>query len=115
MSEYTFCDYVVHLVLFLQMNNHRQVLADSYAILLDSLDGVDDDDGLKVIPNMIRSQNSIIGFQVTLPYRRLWNYTVLAHGCEQYPVISNTIFSKNPCVCECTCIMCFVFLFYRYL
>lgn len=93
----------------LQMNS--QVLADSYAILLDSLDGVDDDDGIKVTPNVTRSQNSNLVFQISLPYRRLWNYTVLAHGCEQHPVTSNTILSKNCYVCKRTCVMC---LFFRY-
>ena len=94
------------------MNN--QVLADSYAILLDSLDGVNGDDGIKITPKVTRNQmqNSILVFEVTLPYRRLWNYTVLAHGYEQYPVTSNTILSKNPYVREC--IMCIEFVFFRY-
>ena len=94
------------------MNN--QVLADSYAILLDSLDGVNGDDGIKITPKVTRNQmqNSILVFEVTLPYRRLWNYTVLPHGCEQQPVTSNTILSKNPYVCEC--IMCIEFVFFRY-
>ena len=95
------------------MNN--QVLADSYAILLDSLDDVNGDDGIKITPKVTRNhiQNSILVFEVTLPYRRLWNYTVLAHGCEQHPVTSNTIIlSKNPYVCEC--IMCTEFVFFRY-
>ena len=88
------------------MNN--QVLADSYAIiLLDSLDGVNGDDRIKVTPKVTRNQmqNSILVFQVTLPYKRLWNYTVLAHGCEQYPVMSNTILSKNSYFVNVLCVL----------
>ena len=75
----------------------NQVVADLYAIILASLDGVNDDDGIKVTPIVTRNQmqNSILVFQVALPYRRLWNYTVLAHGCDQHPVMSASSISNN--------------------
>ena len=70
------------------------ILADSYVLLLDSLDGINDGDGVNVVPDVvIRNQSSVI-FEVTLPYRRLWRYTVLAHGCDQHPVTTTTNLSN---------------------
>ena len=42
---------------------------------------------------VIRNTSSII-FQLSLLYRRLWTYTVLAHGCDEHMVMDSTYLSK---------------------
>ena len=71
----------------------NQILANSYAISLTSFDGERKDDGTKFVPSVEIENESSLLFQVSLPSRRLWNYTVLAHGCDKHPVMDTTFLS----------------------
>ena len=59
---------------------------------LRSLDG--EHGGMKLIPNIeLKNKNSVV-FQLSLLFRRLWIYTMLARGCEEHPVMKATNLSK---------------------
>ena len=47
------------------------------------MDGQSEDDGAQLEPQVVMRNESFIIFQVSLLYRRLWTYTVLAHGCDE--------------------------------
>ena len=52
----------------------------------------------------VRNGSSVV-LTVSLPYRRLWNYTVLAYDCEEHPLLetneqSNT-FLYEICMHKC--------------
>ena len=48
--------------------------------------------------NTVRNGSSVVlNYKVSLPYRRLWNYTVLAYDCKEHTLLetnelSNTFF-----------------------
>ena len=74
------------------------MLAGSYTILLNSLDGVNDGNGAKVTTSNVTANRRLVTVEVVLSYRRLWRYCVLAYGCDQRPVTSTTILSKYACM-----------------
>ena len=59
---------------------------------LTSLDGQCDDE-IKHLTNV--GNMTFVVFRVPLPFRRLWNYTVLAHGCDEHPLTNSTLLSNN--------------------
>ena len=71
----------------------NQILADSYVIYLNSLDG--ENNGMELVPNIDSINESSIVLQFSLLYRALWNYTVLAHGCHEQPVTEATVLSNR--------------------
>ena len=68
------------------------MFAKSYSMSLTSLDGQCDDE-IKHLTNV--GNMTFIVFRVPLPFRRLWNYTVLAHGCDEHPLTNSTLLSNN--------------------
>ena len=59
-------------------------------MLLTSLDGQrDETKHLSNVENM-----TLVVFQVPLPFRRLWNYTMLANGCDEHPLMNSTPLSN---------------------
>ena len=68
--------------------------AKSYTMSLTSLDGQNDDE-TKHLPDVDMRNISLVMFQVLLPFRRLWNYTVLAYGCDEHPLTNSTLLSNN--------------------
>ena len=64
------------------------------AISLTSIDGINDEDGMKHSANIVKRNTTLVMLQVPLPFRRLWNYcnTVLAHGCHH--VMNDTLLSN---------------------
>ena len=71
----------------------NQILADSYGISLNSLES--ENNGMELIPNVDSINESLIVLQFSLLYRRLWNYTVLALGCDEQPVTEATVLSNR--------------------
>ena len=71
----------------------NQILADSYVIYLNSLDG--ENNGMEFVPNIDSINESSIVLQFSLLYRTLWNYTVLAHDCHEQPVTEATVLSNR--------------------
>ena len=52
----------------------------------------------------VRNDTSV-SLTVSLPYRRLWNYTVLAYDCEEHPLLetnelSNSLNNIIACICQ---------------
>ena len=41
-----------------------------------------------------KNENSVVMLEVLLPLRRLLNYTVLAYGCDEHPVMEATELSN---------------------
>ena len=72
---------------------NNQILADSYVISLNSFDG--ENNGMELVPNIDSINESSVVFQFSLLYRRLWNYTVLALGCDEQPVTEATVLSNR--------------------
>ena len=68
--------------------------AESYAILLNSMDGQSDDDGALLVPRVVMRNESLIVFRVLLLFRRLWTYTVLAYDCDEHMVMGATHLSN---------------------
>ena len=63
----------------------------SYSLLLRSIDGHHDgfnENATLLVPTIaIRNERSILlEVMKKLSFRRLWNYTVLAYGCDEHPV-----------------------------
>ena len=65
--------------------------SDSILVSLDQLDGGDENKTL-VMPMVVRGINV---YEVMLPFRRLWNFTLLAYGCEEHPVTETTELSNG--------------------
>ena len=62
-------------------------------MFLTPLDDQHDDDGTKHLLDM--RNMSLVMFLVPLPFRRLWNYTVLANGCTEHPLTNSTLLSNQ--------------------
>ena len=60
---------------------------------LTSLDG-QNDDGIKYLTKFNDIDTNLVMFRVPLPFRRLWTYTVLAHGCDEHPLTNSTLLSN---------------------
>ena len=60
-----------------------------------SLDGQNDDETKHLISDMDIINMSLVIFRVSLPFRRLWNYTVLARGCTEHPLTNSTLLSNQ--------------------
>ena len=72
----------------------------SYSLLLVSNDGIDEATIVHraTIDEMI--ENSVkLGLQ-PLPFRRRWNYTVIAYDCNQHPLTNIAELSKRYWLCE---------------
>ena len=74
-------------------SSEGHVYANSYAISLNSLDK-DYDKETSFEQTILAVNETSVVFQLTLPFRQLWNYTVLALGCKQHPVTEMTLLSK---------------------
>ena len=55
---------------------------DSVHVSLDPLDRHKENETLV----MLMVAKGINVYELTLPFRRVWNYTLLAHGCEEHPI-----------------------------
>ena len=83
----------------LQSLAEYQIYANSYVMSLTSLDDQNDGDGIKRLTNMVVKNTGVAMFQVPLPFRRLWNYILLAHGCDQHPLTKTAPLSNNYYSC----------------
>ena len=80
----------------------NQVDAVSYSLSLNPLDGFEEE-SLLISTIAVKNGSSVV-LTVSLPYRKLWTYTVLAHGCEEHPLLetnelSNYMHNTNKCTC----------------
>ena len=75
-------------------------VSDSVHISLDPLDSHEENE-TSVMPMVVKGINI---YEVTLPYRRLWNYTLLAHGCEEHAITETTELSNEITVINVPCI-----------
>ena len=74
-------------------------VSDSVYVSLDPLDRKEENETL-IMPMVVKGINT---YEVTLPYRRLWNYTLLAYGCKEHPItetteLSNQNSNNTPCI-----------------
>ena len=74
--------------------------SDSVHISLDPLDSHEENE-TSVMPMVVKGINI---YEVILPYRRLWNYTLLAHGCEEHAITETTELSNGVTVINVPCI-----------
>ena len=44
---------------------------------------------------MKSGRSIVLELAQSLPYRRLWNYTILAYGCEEHPITDTTELSED--------------------
>ena len=65
--------------------------SDSVHVLLDQLDDSDENKTL-VMPMVVIGINV---YEVMLPFRRLWNYTLLAYGSEEHLLTETTELSNR--------------------
>ena len=73
----------------------NQISAEVYTVSLNSLDSQNvNESNFELILTKNESDTSIV-FDVVLPFRRLWTYTVLAYGCDEYPVMDTTYLSNK--------------------
>ena len=83
------------LCLYCQMQSlEKEVYAERYSLYLNSRNGQNSDDGTHLVPTIVMRNASSIILQVSLLYRRLWTYTVLAHGCNEHMVMGDTHLSN---------------------
>ena len=75
-------------------NIQPSVNAASYSLSLDPIDDHEDNDSLVMNTTAIQT-DSLLMLKVSLPYRRLWNGTVLTHECEEHVVMNTTELSKK--------------------
>ena len=75
-------------------NIQPSVNAASYSLSLDPIDDPEDNDSL-VMNTTAMKNGTLLTLKVSLPYRRLWNCIVLAHGCEEHVVVNATDLSKK--------------------
>ena len=75
-------------------NVQPSVNAASYSLSLDPIDDHEDNDSLVMNTTAVKNGTSLM-LKVSLPYRRLWNCTVLAHECEEHVVVNATELSKK--------------------
>ena len=77
-------------------NNIVQPLVNtaSYSLLLDPIDDHENSDSFLMPTTAVKGETSLL-LKVSLPYRRLWNCTVLAHACEEHVVVNATELSKK--------------------
>ena len=67
------------------------VYAGLYSLLL-----VSDHGNHSLLESTVATRNgSSVILQVSLPYRMLWNYTVLAYDCEEHPLSTNNELSTK--------------------
>ena len=73
--------------MFLQSN---YPIPPSYSLSLQSLDGLEDMDHVETTATI---EPSVLTLEVVsgLPFRRLWNCTVLAYGCKQNDVLNKEL------------------------
>ena len=67
--------------------------AASYSLSLNPLDDLEEESLL--MPTYVVRNGISVMLKVSLPYRRLWNYIVLAHGCEEHPLLEINELSKD--------------------
>ena len=68
--------------------------ANSYSLSLNSLDDKEEESFLKPAI-VVTVTNGMVILKVSLPYRRLWNYTVLVYDCEDYPLMEEKELISN--------------------
>ena len=68
--------------------------AASYSLSLNPLDDLEEESLLMSTYYVVRNGISIM-LTASLPYRRIWNYTVLAQGCEEHPLLETNELSKD--------------------
>ena len=68
-------------------------------MFLTALDGQNDGVEMKHLLNIVFRNASSVMFQVPLPFRRLWSYTVLACGCDEHPLMNATLLSNYHYTC----------------
>ena len=68
------------------------IIADSYFLTLNLLDDCDTTHKEVLAPvAVLRDGGSVtLETHLFLSFRRLWNYTILAYGCEEHPIIETT-------------------------
>ena len=76
----------------------HQIYTDSVALSLSSLDHKESDRAIETHSNLTMYESSMI-IQVLLPYRRLWNCTILAYGCKEHPIIEAIQISNDIQMC----------------
>ena len=61
-------------------------------MILNSLDDGDTTHRGILAPAVILRDGGLVTLEIHLflPFRRLWNYTVLAYGCEEHPITETT-------------------------
>ena len=69
-------------------------------VSLEPLDWFEENETI-VMPLVVKGINI---YELTLPFRRLWNYTLLAHGCEEHPLTEPTILSKGTYNYDASCL-----------
>ena len=74
-------------------------MPSSYTLSLDSMDELED---IPSVTTSTESSENFLSLNVVpgLPPRRLWDYTVLAYGCQDSVVLNDTELSELLCVCE---------------
>ena len=75
-------------------SQESHIFLDSYVISLNALDKEKDKE-TDIEPTIFAVNESSMILQLPLPYRRLWNYTILAHGCKYHPITEMTTLSKE--------------------
>ena len=72
------CVYTVRVTAVIQ----GKIEPASYSLSLSSIDGVKNPDSFSSLPVGVVPQENDVVLNVTLPRRRLWNYTILPHNCS---------------------------------
>ena len=70
-------------------------IPSSYSLSLQSLDGLEDMDHVETTAT-IELRFSVLTLKVVsgLPFRRLWNCTVLAYGCQENSIMNGAELSE---------------------
>ena len=63
---------------------------DSVYVSLDLLDRHEENETL-IMPMVVKGINIC---ELTLQFRRMWNYTLLAYGCEEHPITEPAVLSN---------------------
>ena len=68
----------------------NEPIPPSYSLSLQSLDGLEDMDHVETTATI---EPSVLTLEVVsgLPFRRLWNYTVLAYGCQENDILNKQL------------------------
>ena len=73
-------------------------IPSTYSLSLQSLDGLEDMDHVETTATI---EPSVLTLEVVsgLPFRRLWNCTVLAYGCQENNIVNDELsefYSRYP-------------------